>query len=127
MEEKYYVYTMVRRDLSPEQRAVQACHASFELGLICQDSDMKNASLVLLSAPTEEFLRNAKEAIESFGIKVKAFHEPDIDNQMAAWACIVWEHERESFKPYETLKYNRGFMWHFIKFCKEIWKEWNNE
>jgi len=125
--EAYYVYTMVRKNISPEQRAVQACHASFELGLICQDSDMRNSTLILLVAPDEEYLKNAKEAVESFGIKVKTFFEPDMGNQMTSWSCIVYEHERIHFEPYRTLKYNRGFMWHFIKFCKAIWKEWNNE
>lgn len=125
--DKYYVYVMTRRDLAPEQRAVQACHAAFELGLISMDSDMANSTLVLLSAPSEEFLRNSREAVESYGVKVKAFFDPSIKNQMTSWACIVWENERTYFEAYKTLKYNRGFMWHFFRLCKEMWVEWNNE
>lgn len=125
-QEKYYIYTMVRRDISPEQRAVQACHASFELGLTLQDSAMRNATLVLLGAPTNEHLERALAYTREKGINPKVFFEPDMGGVMTSWACIVKEKYRKYFESYRTLKYNRGFMWQFVKFCKAVWREWND-
>lgn len=119
----YYVYTMVRRDLTPEQRAVQACHASFELGLISMDSDMKNSTLILLGTRDEESLRRAREAVDAYGVKIKAFYEPDMQSQMTSWSCIVEEEDRKYFESFKTLKYKRGILYHFVKFIKTVWKE----
>jgi peptidyl-tRNA hydrolase len=92
------LYICVRRDLSKSQQAVQAAHA---VGLFCSEEFRRfhwdgreintvparwdNESLVLLRAENLQELQDLhKECGEAW-----AFHEPDLDGEMTAFAVLT--------------------------------------
>lgn len=71
-----YIYTFIRKDLSPEQRIVQIGHACYEAGKKFQDN-LGVSSLILLEAENEEDLKSISEKIDKKGISYYMFFEPD--------------------------------------------------
>lgn len=71
-----YIYTFIRKDLSPEQRIIQIGHACYEAGKKFRD-EHGISSLVLLSAENEEDLKSIADQIGRRGIDFYMFYEPD--------------------------------------------------
>lgn len=97
---------MVREDLSPSQRAVQAAHAVLEAsrqGLI--PSYIPHPSLVLCTRPDELSLLSKAEELVQSGISFVLFREPDIGNQATALATApLSKADRRLFRSLPLLK-----------------------
>ena len=53
-----YTYVIIRKDLSPEQQIVQACHASLEAGFRFPLPE-ETSYLIVLEVPNEKALLDA--------------------------------------------------------------------
>lgn len=71
-----YIYTFIRKDLSPEQRIIQIGHACYEAGKKFRD-DNGTSSLILLSAENEGDLKSIADQLGRRGIDFYIFYEPD--------------------------------------------------
>lgn len=101
---KESIYVAVRSDLSPEQQAVQACHASSLSGHKFGVSE--STHLVLLSVPNKEALSALHEKLLDHGIGVSLFYEPDNDMGHSALATqpLTCSH-RKLFKNLKLLRF----------------------
>lgn len=84
------LYVVVRADLPPGPRAVQACHAALDFARDHQDTflDWSRLSnyLIVKEAPDEEALRELVRQAERRGLKHSAFTEPDYGDSLTAVA-----------------------------------------
>jgi len=80
------LYVIVRKDLSPSQRAVQAGHAVAEFLLRGPFSRWSNGTLVYLGVKGLNQLENLKYKLQSLDIQFTEFREPDIGDQVTAIA-----------------------------------------
>jgi len=85
------LYAVSRGDLSPGQQAVQACHAVAELCVRHRDSEVadwaeNHKTMVILGAKDEPELKSILESLMSAGLRCQPFYEPDIGNQLTAFA-----------------------------------------
>jgi hypothetical protein len=72
------VYVLVRRDLTLEQQAVQACHAAFEAGFqFGRPADAPSPNLVFLGVRDREYLLEMQMRLEYAGIPIAVFTEED--------------------------------------------------
>lgn len=96
-----YIYTFIRRDISPEQKIVQLGHATWEAGQQFEKT-RNTSSLILLSAKDEDELMSISKKLEQRGIEHYMFFEPD--NRMGYSAIctrpIYERSERNFFKRY---------------------------
>jgi hypothetical protein len=82
------LYVICRGDLDKVYAAVQGGHAT---ALHKQDfSDRWNADeyLIYLAVESEDALVFWRDKIKRKGIKFVQFHEPDLDGQLTAVACV---------------------------------------
>jgi hypothetical protein len=92
---------IVRKDLSPSQRAVQAIHAVIELS---PSHDEVHPHVVLCGVKSEIQLRKAYEKHKNQGFLCKAFYEPDINDEMTAFAVgPVCGQDRNQFRRYNLI------------------------
>jgi hypothetical protein len=97
-----YIYTFIRRDISPEQQRVQLGHACYEAGKKFADNH-GISSLILLSARDREDLENISRKLEEKGIDFYMFFEPD-DGMGYSAICsepIVNPNLRNFFRKWE--------------------------
>lgn len=80
------LYAVVRRDLSPAQRAVQAAHA-VAVYAGAHPTDYRHTTLVLVLANNEEQLHDLSAKAFLRGVHCEGFVEPDIGGQLTA-LCI---------------------------------------
>lgn len=100
-----YMYAITRKDLSTPQQAVQAGHAAIEATRAYLKTDDEHPSLILCSMKGEAQLRRAADDIENQGIRIKRFFEPDIGNQMTAFATEPLSGEqRKLFRKFQLIK-----------------------
>ena len=102
---KPYTYVLVRKDISPEQRVVQASHAALEAGFRFSQPD-ETSYLIVLEVANEHELNEAAQVIESSGIKFYKFFEPDNDMGYSALCteAVFTNRERNVFKRWKLLK-----------------------
>jgi pyridoxine 5'-phosphate synthase PdxJ len=83
--------------LSPGSQIAQTAHsiAQFLLEHPEKSKEWNNNYLVCLSAENEKSLKKLLEKLESFGIPISMFYEPDLDNQLTS---ITFQHNSESRK-----------------------------
>lgn len=84
------LYVIVRKDLTPSQRAVQAGHAL--AAYLLHGSFLrrwKNETLIYLGVKGLKQLENIKRKFEFEGIPFVEFREPDMDNEVTAIATDV--------------------------------------
>jgi hypothetical protein len=53
-----YTYVIIRKDISPEQQIVQACHAALEAGLRFKQPE-QTSLLIVLEVPNQQALLDA--------------------------------------------------------------------
>ena len=82
------LYALVREDLTPAQRAVQAGHAIAEYLLRCPRTEWDNGTIVLLRVRDEGELLAWADRLEARGLPFAAFREPDIGDRMTALAVV---------------------------------------
>jgi len=101
-----YIYTFVRKDLSPEQKIVQIGHACHEAGKRTPDKGI--SSLVLLAAENEQDLKNIAEELDMKGIDHYAFFEPDFGPMGYTAICtrpISEKREQRLFRKWKLYKH----------------------
>lgn len=99
-----YVYVLVRKDLTPEQITVQACHAAIEAAPLIPP-DLDHPHLVVCGVNSETHLEQAAYRLEKAGIRYRPFREADIDDQLTAIATEpIFGEDRRHFKKYNCLK-----------------------
>lgn len=101
-----YIYTFIRKDLSPEQKIVQIGHACHEAGNTFVISSF--SSLVLLDAENEQDLKNIAEELDMKGIDHYAFFEPDFGPMGYTAICtkpIAEKREQRLFKKWKLYKH----------------------
>ncbi len=82
------LFVLIRKDLSPSQRAVQAGHAVAEFLLRVPDTKWSNGTLVYLGVDNEEQLNRWMYKLDFKNIEWIGFKEPDIGNQLTAIASV---------------------------------------
>lgn len=80
-----YSYVIVRKDLSPAQKAVQSCHASIEAARAFHKPNDIHPSVIICEVKSEDKLKMVMNEINGM-VRYKAFQEPDIGNQYTALA-----------------------------------------
>ncbi len=80
----HYVYVVVCEDLSPAQKAVQACHASIAAGRDLVRCD--EPYLVLVTIPTQHDLVALSVRLTKTGIAHRVFREEDLGGRPTALA-----------------------------------------
>lgn len=83
---------------------VQACHASIEAARTFLSPLHEHPSLILCGVRDEPALCRSLDRITRAGIRCRAFHEPDIGNQLTAIATEpVFDKQRRVFRAYRLL------------------------
>lgn len=101
MSDHKYMYVIVRNDLSPPQKAVQAAHAAIESARHFVSDGEEHPSVIILIVKNEAKLIKLYDKIPYDCI---SFEEPDIGNQMTAIATRpLCGKERDFFKRYQLL------------------------
>lgn len=98
-----YCYTIVRKDLSKPQQAVQSGHAILEMARKL-DSNGHHPSIIICGADDEEHLMELySEYSQIFDCHL--FHEPDIGNRPTAF-CVspIPQSKRKAFKKLQLIK-----------------------
>jgi len=89
------LYVIVRKDLNPSQRAVQAGHAVAEFLLYGPNFRWKNETLIYLGVKGLRQLEHLKHKLDFNGIKYVEFREPDMNNETTAIAteqyCSIFD------------------------------------
>lgn len=84
------LFLITRRDLAPGYQAVQACHALRQFAAEHREADVRwytfSNYLALLSVEDLPALLDLTEKALAAGLRVSAFHEPDIDCAITAIA-----------------------------------------
>lgn len=94
--DKHTMYIFIRRDIGPEQQAVQSAHAAAEAGRLYYDPEHGIASLIILEAQDEADLAKISHHLEKKGIAFTAFFEPDFGMGYSALATRpIKAHERK--------------------------------
>lgn len=106
-EEPEYMFIFVRQDISREQQAVQAAHATFKAGTTWRHANPDKTNFVLIGVPDLEELNEVEEAFKAkdfYGF-VK-FVEPDLGDTATAIATApIKEHRKSFLKQYKTLTF----------------------
>lgn len=82
------LFVIVRKDLTPSQRAVQAGHALAEALLHGKFSSWRNETLIYLGVKGLIQLENLKMKFEFEKIPYVEFREPDLNNEITAITTI---------------------------------------
>lgn len=90
------LYIVVRADLSKSQQAVQAGHALAEM-LLWQAANKihrhwGNGTLVYLKVRDLQSLEQLKASLDNYQQYPVSFYEPDISNEMTAFAVYESDH-----------------------------------
>ena len=116
-----YIYVFVRKDLSPERRLVQACHAAVESGMLFCDrahyDSLHAHNLVILGVKGVDELN---EAFNNNKIEATMFYDNDLEQNTAFATRPVKDEERAAFKEYKTLKFERSFLYYLKLFIRHI-------
>ena len=101
-----YLYVLIRKDLSPQQIAVQACHASIEIARNYITPQEEHPSVIICEIKNEEKLFSLINYLKSHNIKFKEFREPDRGNELTAIATeLLFGEERIPMKRFQLLKF----------------------
>lgn len=84
---------------------VQTGHACIELGRHIIDAQSEHPSLIVFGIRSEPKLQSIVDHLKGQGINIKEFREPDIGNQLTAFATEPISGERRQlFAKYCLLK-----------------------
>lgn len=96
----------MRRDLSSVHRTVQLGHAIYLVGKKFSNSD-NNPYLIVFGEKDEKKLKKALDTLRGAGIMVVEFREPDLNNELTAFATEPMprtDENRKIFRKYQLLK-----------------------
>ena len=99
------MYIITRRDLSFPTQAVQSAHAAIEATKAFYSESDIHPHICLCSVRDEKRLRHDMDKLRAMGIRIKEFYEPDIGNQLTAFATepIIGD-RRHLFRNFQLLK-----------------------
>jgi hypothetical protein len=88
--------------LKPGAQIAQSGHAIAQFFLEHPESskEWNNNYLICLSTENEQSLNNVLEKLESFGIPISTFYEPDLNNQLTS---IAFQHNEKSYGHTKSL------------------------
>lgn len=108
------MYVIVRKDLTPPQRAVQSAHAAIEAGRAFLPPNTKHDDclenhphLVICEVKDEKKLKSTEKKLQENQIQYRVFKEPDIGDQMTAIATEPIHSEddrRNTLRRYQLLQ-----------------------
>jgi hypothetical protein len=81
-----FVYVIVREDLCLVQQLVQSCHASVEAARHLFPPDLPHPHLIVCAVGDEPALWRLLQRLQRQGVRLRAFFEPDLDNELTALA-----------------------------------------
>jgi peptidyl-tRNA hydrolase len=93
------MFVIVRDDLSPSQKAVQAVHAAAEI-LLKEKTMWNNGIVVCLKVSNCQDLIHLKDTLDKLNITSRCFFEPDIGNEITSLATI----QNSKFKLFRSLQ-----------------------
>lgn len=98
-----YLYVLVRKDLSPEQIAVQASHAAFDAGK--KFGAGLDPYLVLCGVDGPDELAAAHDHIQDHELPLCRFYEPDNATGYSALTSLaVGQKQRKAFRQFELYR-----------------------
>jgi hypothetical protein len=98
-----YVYVIVRKDLSPAQKAVQSSHACIEVARTYIKPNDEHPSVIICEVRSEDKLKMVMTELEG-KIQFKTFQEPDIGNQFTALASEpIRGEQRKLFNRFQLI------------------------
>lgn len=99
-----YVYCVVRKDLSPAQKAVQSSHACMESARTFLKPEDEHPSVIIVEVKSEDKLKMIIEELKG-KVEYKAFKESDMDNQYTALATEpIYGEKRKLFSRFQLIK-----------------------
>lgn len=102
-----YVFIFVRQDISKEQQAVQAAHATYCAAAKFQPQEPEKAHFVLVGVRNEYELKLVMQSLEARDCDFVSFIEPDLANSVTALATkTMKEHQKRFLKKYKTLAFD---------------------
>jgi hypothetical protein len=114
---RHYLYIFVRQDMSMEQQAVQAAHATFVAGAAIRTDHTGNARrkapfnpdythFVMLGVPDLESLLEAQQLAIDANVGMHPFYEGAMNDELTAFTTgIVTQENRHHFAGYKLLKF----------------------
>jgi hypothetical protein len=103
--ERDYTFIFVRQDISPEQQAVQAAHATYVAGAKFKPENAEEVHFVLIGVPNLQELTQVRFKLKKYGVEDVIFREPDLENQATAVATQVMKETQKRFlKKYKKLQ-----------------------
>lgn len=98
-----YMYVIVRKDLSPAQKAVQSSHACIESARAFIKPDDSHPSVIICEVRSEQKLKMVMEELNG-KVNYKTFQEPDIGNQYTALATEpIYNDKRKLFSRFQLI------------------------
>jgi hypothetical protein len=98
-----YIYFFCRKDLQPNTRLVQTAHAAYEAAVRLSPPDI-HPHFVVLAVKDEAALHACVQDVGKLGVPFCTWHEPDLDNQLTAFAVgPVHGETRKHFRKYRLL------------------------
>lgn len=98
-----YVYVIVRKDLSPAQKAVQSTHAGIEVARNFINPQDEHPSVIICEVKSEDKLKQVMKELDG-KINYKAFQEPDRNNEYTALASQpVTGEQRKIFSRFQLI------------------------
>jgi peptidyl-tRNA hydrolase len=92
------LYCIIRSDLTPGQKAAQACHAATQYLLDYPDTEWDNGYIICLQARSLKELEELKDRLKLSNKKFSKFHEPDMDNELTGLAALDCGKSFSNFK-----------------------------
>lgn len=103
--EEDYLFVFVRQDISNEQQAVQAAHATHKAGHKFP-SNPDETYFVLIGVEDECQLQEVELLLQKHNHEYVSFMEPDLGNTMTAIAVKpMKEHQKRFLKKYKKLQF----------------------
>lgn len=110
-QERYYAYTFVRQDISPEYQLVQAAHAAAKMGhregkALLEDKAFDEMYFAVIGVANDAEMATAIKDCKEVGLTVYPFYEPDIGNVLTAFSTSpVRADMRKRLLSYKKLKF----------------------
>ena len=102
IDQKYYTYVFVRKDITLQQQIVQASHAALQAGLKFTNPSNEPNSLIVIGIRNKEQLLKAMSFLEKNNITYESFSEPSWDYGLTAFASQpILETDRKVFKSFQ--------------------------
>jgi hypothetical protein len=99
-----YMFIFVRQDISPEQQAVQAAHATYVAGAKFEPKDPEQTHFVLIGISDEAAMLSAQELLQEHDTEYVSFKEPDLGDIVTAIATEKMKESQKRFlKKYKKL------------------------